>query len=67
MQYSSSFPRNVTDNNITIEKMREEQAEEAAREFCNKLMELGYDLEEAEKFFREKVAEAYSSQVTNVG
>ena len=59
--------RFVTDSSNTIEKMREEQAEEAAREFCNKLMELGYDLNEAEKFFREKVGEVYYSSNRNVG
>lgn len=51
--------RFVTDSSIAIESMREQQAEEAAREFCSKLLELGYDLQEAEKFFREKLRDMF--------
>ncbi|MBR3787457.1 MAG: GntR family transcriptional regulator [Firmicutes bacterium] len=59
--------RFVTDSSNTIEKMREEQAEEAVQECCSKLMELGFDLKEAEKFFREKVGEVYSLQARRIG
>ena len=42
-------------------------AEEAVQECCSKLMELGFDLKEAEKFFREKVGEVYSLQDRKIG
>lgn len=59
--------RFVTDSSKVIEKMRKEQAEQAVCDFCSKLMELGYDLEDAEKFFREKARRMFSSQDKIIG
>lgn len=58
--------RFVTDSKSAISKMREEQAEQAAREFCNKMIELGYDVEDAKNFFREKVEEMFCLQSKRV-
>ena len=54
--------RFVTVSQKSIEEMRAEQAEAAAREFCSKLMELGYDAEEAEGFFQQKVRSMFPVQ-----
>lgn len=59
--------RFVTDSTKMIEKMRREQAEQAVCDFCSKMMELGYDLGAAEKFFHEKAGTLFLSQGKLIG
>ena len=58
---SRNTGRFVTENRNTIDAMRQSQAEDAVQEFCSKMKELGYTEQEAEAFFRAKIAEAFKA------
>ncbi len=59
--------RFVTEDLKKIQTMKDQQAEEAVQEFCNKMMELGYTSREAEDFFRERIVELFTGESTLVG
>lgn len=54
--------RFVTDSRKNIEKMREEQAGEAVREFCSRMLELGYSFEDAQRLFKDKADKEFGEK-----